>query len=241
MSYNYADSHSNDDRILSSLFALQEGAKKLEAVRNRSRILKIKSEIWQVDNFSFPSGKDYVEKKVEKKSGVWTEFAMPVEGTGNRAVELFVDYFSHQIVGLADVKLTAHTSKYRSVQVERSKLILHSSSEETLKSLSTLSSFVSLKKGWNGYGAEPLDRELIEFCRALVSNLPQDRQPDIFPTPRGTIQFEYEKDDGSYLEIEVSLGAFELYGEFPNGETYIESSILDWGSVLHCIEWVNAK
>lgn len=240
MNYNYAR-HLNNDRSLSDLLALQKDAKRFQEAQSKSEALKLESKIWRIANYSFPSGKDYVKQRVERKSGIWTEFVTSMESTTNRAVELFIDYLSRQITGLTDAERTVRTFRYQPVHVDRSESILDSLSKEMLSNLSTLSSFSSLEKGWDGYRADPLDKRLIEFSRALVSSLPQDRQPDIFPTPRGTIQFEYEKNNGRYLEIEVSLGTFELYGKFPNGETFIDTSVIDWQSVLYCIEWVNAE
>lgn len=64
-----------------------------------------------------------------------------------------------------------------------------------------LCQIASLKENWNGYGAEPFSASLINTCNALISVL--EPQPAIFPTGRGSIQFQYELKDGSYLEFEI--------------------------------------
>jgi len=66
-----------------------------------------------------------------------------------------------------------------------------------------LKSFLNLKDNWNGYGAKPFPKELINRCAALINSMYLSYQPDIFPTGRNSIQFEYEKTNGAYLEIEI--------------------------------------
>ena len=56
--------------------------------------------------------------------------------------------------------------------------------------------------GWNGYGADPIERSLIYYAEHLIRSLGW-LQPEVFPVPNGSIQLEYEKPDGSYLEFEV--------------------------------------
>lgn len=45
-------------------------------------------------------------------------------------------------------------------------------------------------------------------CLDILSTV--DQQPEIFPTGRGSIQFEYEKDNGDYLEFEISLDSIDV-------------------------------
>ena len=71
------------------------------------------------------------------------------------------------------------------------------------ENMKTLSIIESLEENWNGYGAPPFQKELIDKVKCIIKNL--DEQPEIFPTGRGTIQLEYESKDKSYLEFEVYL------------------------------------
>lgn len=64
-----------------------------------------------------------------------------------------------------------------------------------------LDQIASLKENWNAYGAKSFSVSLIETCKTLLNVL--EPQPEIFPTGRGSIQFQYELEDGSYLEFEI--------------------------------------
>jgi hypothetical protein len=67
--------------------------------------------------------------------------------------------------------------------------------------LKALDSFRALNENWDGYGAKPLPHDLIERMRTLIWILPI--QPEIFPTARESIQFEYDCDNGSHIEFEM--------------------------------------
>lgn len=66
-----------------------------------------------------------------------------------------------------------------------------------------LNNIKTLEKDWNGYGAESFDSGLIQKCKDIISELPNDLQPKIFPTGRKSINMQYELSDESYLEFEV--------------------------------------
>lgn len=57
-----------------------------------------------------------------------------------------------------------------------------------------------LNGNWNGYGAGVFNENLINFCKNILIML--QFQPEVFPTGRNSIQFEFEK-DGRYLELEI--------------------------------------
>ncbi len=67
--------------------------------------------------------------------------------------------------------------------------------------LQLLESFKHLQDDWNGYGAKAFSKAFIERIKEIVSGL--DKSPKIFPTGRNSVQLEYEKDNGDYLEFEV--------------------------------------
>lgn len=58
-----------------------------------------------------------------------------------------------------------------------------------------------LKDNWNENGASHFSKKIINTMKNLIKELPY--QPEIFPTACRSIQFEYEKEDGSYLEFEL--------------------------------------
>lgn len=58
-----------------------------------------------------------------------------------------------------------------------------------------------LEYNWNGYGAEPMPEKLIAHTENLLQNLSE--LPEVFPTANKSIQIEYEKTNGEYLEFEM--------------------------------------
>lgn len=69
------------------------------------------------------------------------------------------------------------------------------------ENLAKLEEFELLQKNWNFHEANSFSKRLINLCRNLLSSL--RAQPDVFPTGRDSIQFEYEKENGEYLEFEI--------------------------------------
>ncbi len=81
----------------------------------------------------------------------------------------------------------------------------------------TLGEIAALKYNWNENGAEPFSSDLIEKCKNLLSYLIYT--PFISPTACGSIQFEYEKDSGDYLEFEIFQDKIKVYSStMANGE-----------------------
>ncbi len=80
--------------------------------------------------------------------------------------------------------------------------VYRSLSPAQMKNIHKVSSFSNLKKGWNGYDAEPIDTSLIERVKEILVSL-STYQPEVFPTGRNSIQLEYEKENGDYLEFEI--------------------------------------
>ena len=74
--------------------------------------------------------------------------------------------------------------------------------DESLKdNLATLDDISNLEANWNGYGAQPISKQLINKTKKIIIGL--KRQPELFPTAAGTIQLEYDGENGSYLEIQI--------------------------------------
>lgn len=67
--------------------------------------------------------------------------------------------------------------------------------------LEKLDSFLLFHENWNGYGAMPLSEKLISKVKGVIFAL--NYQPEVFPTACDSIQFEYEKENGEYLEFEL--------------------------------------
>lgn len=87
--------------------------------------------------------------------------------------------------------------------------------KEFIQSCNTLDEIAELKYDWNGNGASPFSTQLISHSKQLLLNL--CKQPMIFPTANDSIQFEYEKDDGDYLEFEIyENGEIKLFHLYPD-------------------------
>ena len=67
------------------------------------------------------------------------------------------------------------------------------------ETLMRLQEMKSLKKNWNGYGAEPIPNEIIEKVKNFVLHLKYE--VEVFPTGNETIQIEASTNFG-YFEIE---------------------------------------
>lgn len=70
--------------------------------------------------------------------------------------------------------------------------------EENMK---VIDKIALLEENWNGNGANKFSEELISNAKMLISNF--SIQPDVLPTARDSIQMEYEKDSGDYIEFEL--------------------------------------
>ena len=58
------------------------------------------------------------------------------------------------------------------------------------KAMAKLDEISKLDSNWNGYGAEPISKEIIDKVAELLPNL--NKQPEIFQTADDTIQLEYD-------------------------------------------------
>ena len=68
--------------------------------------------------------------------------------------------------------------------------------------LTKLQRIAQLKDNWDGYGAEHFSEQLINHANSLIRRL--YIQPEIFPIADGSLQIEYEKDNGDYLEFQFT-------------------------------------
>ena len=64
-----------------------------------------------------------------------------------------------------------------------------------------LNSFLYLKQNWNNNNANPFNNKLIDKAFNILTSL--NYSPEVFPSGRDSIQFEFEKDNGDYLEFEI--------------------------------------
>lgn len=102
--------------------------------------------------------------------------------------------------------------------------------------LDKLKKISEYKDNWNGYGAEPFDKDLIEECKTIIDNL--FVYPMVFPTANNSIQLEY-KNDNTYFEIEIFSDRYCLFckinGKCADAELCSMSQAIDWWNVLTAI------
>lgn len=94
-----------------------------------------------------------------------------------------------------------------------------------MKGIMKLESFLKLSAGWNGYNAQPFSPSYIWRAEELLAGLPV--KGEVFPLPDGRVQFEFDKDDGSYLEFELntddSVEVFEVRPDNTENERHVDA------------------
>lgn len=95
--------------------------------------------------------------------------------------------------------------------------------KKKLNNINTILSFKKFESNWNGNGAEPFSVAIIQKAFDFINSSELKFQPNVFPTARQSIQFEYEKSNGNYLEIEIFEDRFSAYSEIDDKETEYES------------------
>lgn len=78
--------------------------------------------------------------------------------------------------------------------------------EENLERLQQIS---ELEYNWDGEGAQSFDKNLISVVVNLIEKI--SLQPQIFPTARDSIQLEYDKTNGDYLEFEIFTNKTKMF------------------------------
>jgi hypothetical protein len=70
--------------------------------------------------------------------------------------------------------------------------------------MTELEEFRNLSQNWNGYGAPPIPNDVINLAKEVATR-PEiaQRAPEVFPTGRETIQFEFITQDGNEAELEI--------------------------------------
>ena len=108
----------------------------------------------------------------------------------------FSDFMNEQ--GLYEEAQDLASEKYKTNKSN----VKNSLTPELKKNLSKLDEIKSLKKNWNGNGAKPITKKVINKTKLLIRKL--EKQPQIFPTADDSIQIEYDGEDNSYLELQIT-------------------------------------
>jgi len=94
-------------------------------------------------------------------------------------------------------------------EIELFEIIKYVNQRKKIKNLTKLHEYSQLEKNWDSEGAKPFAKKLINYAWEIIIKL--DIQPEIFPTMRESIQLEYEKDNGDYLEFEIYEDRIEVF------------------------------
>lgn len=87
------------------------------------------------------------------------------------------------------------------------------------RNLKLINNLREFKENWNAYGAKGFSKELCDFASEIIESLDEENQPKLFPTSSESIQIEYEKDNGEYLEFEIyPTKTIEMYKVNTDGE-----------------------
>jgi len=70
------------------------------------------------------------------------------------------------------------------------------------ESVKKLKEIGELEDNWNGNGATSFSPELLTKVQYILSHIAAE--PEVFPTACNSIQLEFERTDGSHMEIEIS-------------------------------------
>lgn len=119
--------------------------------------------------------------------------------------------------GIRDSAVGYNSEKYQ--QWEKIYLMaytgINSLEKNYIEASTTLNQIANLKDNWNNNGAKSFSTKLIEKCREIVMQLAAE--PFICPTACGSIQFEYEKENGDYLEFEIYEDRIEVFLDTASG------------------------
>ena len=85
------------------------------------------------------------------------------------------------------------------------------------KNVELINRFEKLNKNWNDYGAPEISKEVIMLAKTAIYLI--RIQPAVFPTGRNSIQFEYEKENGDYLEFEIFENYIMMFSIIANKES----------------------
>ncbi len=114
-----------------------------------------------------------------------------------------------------DSKEVMESLKVKSSSTRSNKKEVFSLSEIIINK-KTLENIKKLEPDWNGYNSIAIDDKVIASAFSLINQL--ERQPKIFPTGRGTLQFEFSNDD-DYLEFEISTSENSFFEQKKNQES----------------------
>ena len=98
------------------------------------------------------------------------------------------------------------------------------------ENINKIKKFKEYERNWNGYDAEPFAEDFLNFIEGMLPNL--KKQPQIFPVSDGSIQFEYDGENGKYLEVQLSRdNQMKCYFEADDGRFVEQAGMTDYSVI----------
>ncbi len=107
-----------------------------------------------------------------------------------------------QSIAKNESSLTGKSVRQILLEKLRGETVEKNFSPELKKNLLELDEIEGLKKNWNGNKAKPISKKIVNKTKTLIINL--EKQPQIFPTANDSIQIEYDGENKSYLELQIT-------------------------------------
>lgn len=176
-----------------------------------------------VSNFDFDFPSTSIPINVEQliKSEIKKQLA-PIKETQNALVDQFAE------ISLEHDFIKDEINNLSKIYSENYQL------KKKLNNINTILSFKKFGTNWNENGAEPFSEEIIQKALEFINSANLKFQPNVFPTGRQSIQFEYEKSNGNYLEIEIFEDKYSVYSEIDDKE--IEYEPLSINEIMKLID-----
>lgn len=111
--------------------------------------------------------------------------------------------------------------------------------------LAGIEQLAKLPADWNGYGASPIDPDVIESASKLINRLPADAvsPPQVVPMTRGRLQFEWHRGRRS-LELEIETPTLVRYLKYDADEGIEEEATLpieDTSGLMELLRWFHEE
>ena len=101
------------------------------------------------------------------------------------------------------------------------------------ENLSKIDSFAKFQNNWNGYGAQPFSKTVLDNAKKTIMSLCY--QPEICPVADGSIQFEYDRGK-SHLEMQIFEDHIETYSVDDNGNEKEFTDVFDVKTIKELVD-----
>ena len=103
------------------------------------------------------------------------------------------------------------------------------------ENINKIKKFKEYEQNWNGYDAESFAEDFLNSIEAMLPKL--KKQPQIFPVSDGSIQFEYDGENGEYLEVQLSQNnQMKCYFEADDVRFVEQAGMTDYGVINRMAE-----